>query len=72
MLLISGELLASAGDGRSLTQSLLITCSLNWFFMSDNVVCLWRLGEGGGASGNIATDTTVVNKETWNVAKMLR
>ncbi|CAI8050283.1 Chromatin assembly factor 1 subunit B [Geodia barretti] len=38
----------------------------------DNVVCLWRLGEGGGASSNIATDTTLVNKETWNVTKMLR
>jgi chromatin assembly factor 1 subunit B len=38
----------------------------------DNVVCLWRLGEGGGASSNIATDTTLINKETWNVTKMLK
>ena len=30
------------------------------------------MGEGGGASGNISTDTTLLNKETWNVTKMLR
>lgn len=38
--------------------------------ISDNVVCLWKLGEGGGA-GNIAMDTPP-NQENWTVTKMLR
>lgn len=39
--------------------------------LSDNVVCLWRLEEGGGAENNVSMDTTA-NKENWTVIKALR
>ena len=47
----------------------------NSFFplVSDNVVCLWKMGDGGGgAGGNITMDTATPNKENWSVTKMLR
>ena len=40
--------------------------------VSDNVVCLWKLGEGGGAGNSVAMDTTTPNEENWSVTKMLR
>ena len=44
---------------------------LGLYHSSDNVVCLWKLGEGGGAGNNIAMDMTP-NEENWTVTKMLR
>lgn len=38
---------------------------------SDHVVCLWKLGEGGGAGNNIAMDTTP-NEENWTATKILK
>ena len=38
---------------------------------SDNAVCLWKLGEGGGVGNNITMDMTP-NEENWTVTKMLR
>ena len=40
--------------------------------VSDNVVCLWKLGEGGGAVNNVTMDVTTPNEENWSVTKMLR
>ena len=42
------------------------------FVSSDNVVYLWRMGEGGGASNTVSMDTGLQNKESWSIAKMLR
>ena len=39
---------------------------------SDNVVCLWKLGEGGGAGNIVSTDTATPNEENWTVAQSLR